>query len=156
MDQPNRWLESLGSLTLFYKELLLPLKDSLPQVPADSYLEREEDPLWHLGHACFDCARALLLAYGQSLDTVHRHQELYLGLNARHPWDSPRPEWAALVDWWEQVLKEVELALKLYDQSPQEIIILDQYPLTTARKAFDYVLFHSGFHIGRVHQLLGW
>ncbi len=152
----ENWSQSLQSLTLFYRELLLPLKDSLPDLPAESYLEREEDPLWHLGHACFDCARALIFAFDPKNPLVFLYDELFLGLNARHPWGQVRPGWEELILWWERVLGEVEEQLPRYDQAPLSVIVLDRYPLHTARQAWDYALFHTGFHLGRVHQLLGW
>jgi len=120
------------------------------------YQEREEDPYWHLGHACFDLSRVLIQPYGRKDDLSSRYGMIFFGPNAHKPWEEQPPGWEELANWWEEVLDKIEGRLPSYEDKPQFIVTLDELKVETAGQAWDYALFHTGFHLGRIHQLIGW
>ena len=148
------WLSHLRALKLFYQSLLLPLEDSLPPWDGDA-LEREEAPIWHLGHACFDLCRVLLQPYGDR-ELSGRYGEIFLGLNAHQPWEAEPPHRGELIQWWEASLERIEEYLPRYQGAPQFVLVLDEWPIETPAQAWEYALFHTGFHLGRIHQMIGW
>ena len=153
----NSYQQSFASLKVLLAELALPMADSLPLYEApDPEDPREDHVLWHFGHAIQDVARGLV-------EPSHRWAapfgDLFLGPRGKDPFEGPIPEFQAIWDWYERLCQHIEPILEHWKEEgelPEPFELFDGTLYHTRREVMDYVLFHSGLHIGRCHQLLGW
>ncbi|OGG94020.1 MAG: hypothetical protein A2508_05595 [Candidatus Lambdaproteobacteria bacterium RIFOXYD12_FULL_49_8] len=150
-------MSQLESLRLFYEELLLPLEVPLAHWPEPEE-ERELSPLWHLGHMAEEVARVLVSPFDKESNLPHQFSGKFQGSLAQDAWRGPWPEFDEIKAWWETLFMGLASLEELHQTNPaiDPAIDLGGHPLASAQEAWDYALFHTGFHLGRVHQLVGW
>lgn len=145
------------SLKLFYNELLVPTAAHMKELADTNFDQMDEDPLWHLGHIANDLCRVLLTPFGQVEPPANKFGELYLGLGSWNPWpNKTRPEFEEITDWFDEIFTAIE---RLHGDKQTELpepFKMERMHITKTSEAWDYALFHTGLHIGRVHQMLGW
>ncbi|MDT8448271.1 MAG: hypothetical protein RRB13_15360 [bacterium] len=148
---------SFKMLRWMFEDLALPIGDGLEyyQAPGPQE-ERQAHLLWHVGHAASDLARALIDPYQPDLQLSAPWGDEFRGFNAHLPWPEGPPDFFALIDWYEGLFAAIKTLMPRYQRSLVLPVDLGDRQVRTAREAWDYVLFHTGFHLGRCHQLLDW
>ena len=129
--------------------LLAPLR-ALELRPSSSEQPREADLLWHVGHAGFDACRALIAPFqpGEMIST--RFGDRFHGQRNREPWHGDRPEPESVFAWWHDILASAEATLAAHDrpESLPEPVPFTAYTVHTLDEAYDYVIYHTSFHLG--------
>ncbi len=136
--------------------LMFPLKNhEFAEIEATQ--PRSADPLWHIGHTAFDASRALVLPFGNGWAPADSFKEEFHGLNSTRPWSKERPEFSEIAKWWEEVLVNADHTMSTLplDEPLPAKIAFTAYSVSTLREAYDYVIYHSSFHIGVARGMLG-
>ncbi|MDX2472033.1 MAG: hypothetical protein QNL04_15795 [SAR324 cluster bacterium] len=145
------------SLKLFYTALLVPTAAHMKELNTADFEQKDEDPLWHLGHVANDLCRVLLVPFGVTEGPANKFGDVFLGLGSWNPWPiGARPEFEELITWFEEIFEVIEELHGNKQTKLPESFKLERMVVTTTGEAWDYALFHTGLHIGRVHQMLDW
>lgn len=145
-------IEFLGRIV---SGLLGPLKQRAP-FTIQNQAPRAADPLWQIGHAAFDAERALVIPPVPQEHAGASLGEDFHGRNAAKPWGSGhRTQFSEIETWWKYVLQAGERTLLRYpmDMRLAEPIEFTAYTARTLEQAFDYVLYHTAFHLGRAWEI---
>ena len=154
-DYRARMFGQLDSLQKVFDSLLLPVEARLEGfVPLGS--GRGSDPVWQLGHAAFDASYALLRPFAPDHRLLLRFGDAFDGRRVGDAWQSERPAYPNVRDWWKEILREGRRTLAEHGlgaplPSP---VVFTAYSVGTTSEACDYVLFHTSFHLGRAYELL--
>ena len=143
------------TLCLIVEGLLKPLANAdFPPVPDNR--PREGDALWQVGHAAFDTARALVSPFGDR-DLEARFDEAFRGTHNASPWEGTRPNPNDVIAWWNNILSCAANTLETHrqDETLSEPIAFTAYTVHTLGEAFDYVIYHTSFHLAFAQARLG-
>lgn len=118
--------------------------------PISEELPRESDPLWQVGHAAFDTCRALISPFHKQDATATRFGDCFHGQWNRQPWNRQRPEPSEVFAWWQDILDQAEEILKVHalDEALREPVAFTAYTVHRVDEAYDYVIYHTSFHLG--------
>ncbi len=123
---------------------------------ADATAPRINDPLWHIGHAAYDACRGLILPFEPDSELDRRFGSEFYGLNGSRPWANARPERDAVMTWWNDILREsAQTDSRSRDERLPAPVRFTAYSVTTVDEAFNYVVYHSSFHLGLARGMLG-
>jgi hypothetical protein len=137
------------TLRLVVTLLLAPLRAAELRAPGNSQ-PREADALWQLGHAAFDTSRALVSPFDAGDTCASRFGDVFHGRRNRELWDGDRPEVATVFHWWDEILAKAEARLSSHslDETLPEPVKFTAYTVHTLGEAYDYVIYHTSFHLG--------
>ena len=141
------------SLRLIVGTLLRRFRDTqLERIP--STCPREADPLWQVGHAAFDACRALVTPF--TTDISMKFGDVFHGSRSLQPWDGQPPELPAILTWWGEILGQAEDVLATHnpEEPLREPIAFTAYTVHSIGEAYDYVVYHTSFHVGLAQGLL--
>lgn len=125
--------------------------------PASS--SRGEDPAWHIGHITADYARSIVtpLTGDASLETRYDAAQFKTSGQAE-PWRSLTPTMQDMINWF----IDVDVAARiLIEQTPgthrfDQMIDFFTTTAETLEEAILYMIQHNAFHMGKVHQIIGY
>jgi|GEM_PF-1196543 len=145
----------LDSLQKVFDSLLAPIEDRLERLVPNASA-RGSDPMWQLGHAAFDASYALLRPFAPDHALLVRFGDTFHGRHVGDPWQSNRPVYPNVRDWWKDILLEGRRTLAKHglDAPLPAPVLFTAYSVATTSEACDYVLFHTSFHLGRAYELL--
>ncbi len=134
--------------------LLEPLERRAP-FAVETGAPRSADPVWQIGHAAFDAERALVIPPVPQERVQAGPGEDFHGRNSAKPWASTPPQFSEVEAWWKLILKAGEATLSHYPMSTPlpEPVEFTTYTVHTLEEAFDYVLYHTSFHLGRAWEI---
>ena len=129
--------------------LLAPLRTADVRPPPHSE-PREGDPLWQIGHAAFDACRALVSSFDDGDETIVRFGDHFHGRRNREPWGEARPEMNSVFEWWNEILSQaaITLAARPLSEPLPKPVEFTAYTVQSLDAAYDYVLYHTSFHLG--------
>lgn len=154
---PEDCATSRAMLRWMYDELAKPMEEGLKfYQPPEPDEERQAHLLWHFGHAASDLARALVDPFGPDPALSAPYGEDFRGFKAHLPWEQGPPGFGELSQWWEGLFGALTLLTPHYAKALAAPVDLGDRQIQSPRQAWDYALFHTGFHLGRCHQMLGW
>jgi hypothetical protein len=143
------------TLRLVLSGLLRPFEFAqFPPVGDDE--PREADALWQVGHAGYDAARGLVSPFqGTGLET--RFEDRFYGKRSREPWQGLRPAAQPVLAWWQELLSAAvhTLDTRELEQALPQPIAFTAYTVHSVGDAFDYVIYHSSFHLAVAQVRLG-
>jgi hypothetical protein len=144
------------TLSLIITELIKPL-EGIPFSLIPDGQPRRSDPLWQVGHAAFDAVQAFVLPFDSGNPVVTRFSDCFHGRRAWEPWLGPRPGALEVLAWWKDIVRAAEHTLNTHglDETLPEPVAFTAYTVYSLAEAFDYVIYHTSFHIGIAHAKLG-
>lgn len=143
----------LVSLQKVFDSLLAPIEGKLAAFPIGAGA-RGTDPVWQIGHAGHDASHALLRPFAPEHPLLFRFGDAFHGRRVGEPWQARRPDFAAVRAWWTDILAAARAHEHLPSEPLPAPIVFTAYSVSTTAEAWDYVLFHTSFHLGRAYELL--
>jgi hypothetical protein len=145
------------TLKKVFELLSRPLTGGRAIALADASAPRIRDPLWHVGHAAHDACRGLILPFEPDSGLGRRFADEFYGRNGSKPWASARPERDAVMAWWNEIVRE---SSRTFDSRPRDEtlsapVAFTAYSVGNVDEAFNYVIYHTSFHLGLARGMLG-